>query len=122
MYSLFYWPKMRKQVQDSVAVCEICQTHKYSNLSPAGLLQPIELPTQIWEGISVDFIEGLPASGGMNVIFVVIDRLGKYSHFIPLKHQFTAADVAQKFVAEVGMLHGFPKYIISVRFSTAFYP
>lgn len=43
----FYWPKMRQSIHDYVAACVVCQTHKYSTLSPAGLLQPIEIPTRV---------------------------------------------------------------------------
>jgi len=63
----------------------------------------------------MDFVEGLPRSGKMNCIMVVVDKFTKYSHFLPLSHPFTVASVAKVFFSEVYRLHGLPTAIISDR-------
>lgn len=63
----------------------------------------------------MDFIEGLPLSNNYDVILVVIDKFSNYSHFIPMKHPFTAFKVATEFMNHVYKLHGMPGMIVSDR-------
>ncbi|KAL6541589.1 hypothetical protein OROGR_011075 [Orobanche gracilis] len=106
---------MRGDIKKFIEECDVCQRNKYSTLSPAGLLQPLPIPCQVWQDIAMDFIGGLPRVRGKDTIFVVIDRLTKYAHFFPLGHPYTAREVAALFVKEVVKLHGFPSTIISDR-------
>jgi hypothetical protein len=110
-----YWIGMKGTIQEFVRNCDICQRQKYMASSPGGLLQPLPIPNQIWEDISMDFITGLPKSKGYEAIFVVVDRLSKYSHFIPLKHPYTARSIAELFCKEIVRLHGIPLSIVSDR-------
>uniref|UniRef100_A0A8R7NYH1 Integrase catalytic domain-containing protein n=1 Tax=Triticum urartu TaxID=4572 RepID=A0A8R7NYH1_TRIUA len=68
-----------------------------------------------WTRLSMDFIEGLPKFEGKEVIFVVVDRLTKFAHFLPLSHPFNVKSVAQVFIDNVIKLHGPPIAIVSDR-------
>jgi hypothetical protein len=63
----------------------------------------------------MDFIEGLPTSSGYNCILVVVDKFSKYSHFVKLKHPFSALTVAQQYMEHIYKLHGMPTTIVSDR-------
>jgi hypothetical protein len=112
---LFYWPHMKQIIKDYVAACTECHQAKPDRTRYPGLLQPLPVPTQAWQAISMDFVEGLPSSGQYNTILVVVDCLTKYGHFVPLRHPFTALTVAQAFMSNVYRLHGMPKSIVSDR-------
>jgi hypothetical protein len=77
---------MKNDLKAYVRECDICQRVRAENVSPAGLLQPLPVPERPWFSISMDFIEGLPISKGHSVIWVIVDRLTKYAHFLPLGH------------------------------------
>ena len=82
----FWWPGMKKIIADFVARCLQCQQVKAEHQRPAGLLQPLPIPEWKWEHITMDFIVGLPRSSrGMDSIWVIVDRLTKSAHFLPVK-------------------------------------
>ena len=94
---------------------EVCKQCKSEIVAYPGLLQPLPIPDQAWESISMDFIKGLLKSKGRDSILVVVDRLTKFAYFIGLTHRFTAQDVARLFLDQVVKVHGVPKTIISDR-------
>lgn len=112
---LFAWPRMKADIKAYVQSCVVCQQAKPEHVKYPGLLQPLPVPRSSWETVSMDFIEGLPKSGRYDCILVVVDKFSRYSHFIPLAHPFSAAQVAVAFVDQVYRLHGLPMSIISDR-------
>jgi hypothetical protein len=104
----FIWLGMKSEVKKFIRECDICQRVNAENLSPASLLQPLPIPNRPWLGISMDFIEGLPLSHGYSVIWVVVDRLTKFGHFLPLKHPIIADKLVQFFMSQLFKLHGMP--------------
>jgi transposase InsO family protein len=63
----------------------------------------------------MDFVDGLPKSGGFNCIMVVVDKFSRYAHFVPLAHPYTAHSVALAFMREIHKLHAMPLEIVSDR-------
>jgi hypothetical protein len=111
----FYIPGDQSLVADWVRSCVTCQRNKTLTLPSAGLLQPLEVSSQVWVDISMDFIERLPKVGGKSVILTVVDRFSKYVHFVTLGHPYMASSVARAFFYGIVRLHGFPTSIVSDR-------
>ncbi|RVW97424.1 Transposon Ty3-G Gag-Pol polyprotein [Vitis vinifera] len=109
--AVVYWKGLRKFVREYVRNCSVCQRFKPENKPYSGLLQPLPVPEGVFTDITMDFIEGLPKSNGKTAIFVVVDRLTKYGHFMLLPHPYTAKMVAQVFLDSVYKLHGLPHSI-----------
>jgi hypothetical protein len=114
--SQYLWPGMKREIAEYIARCMECQKVKTEHKHPAGLLQPLSIPEWKWELVTMDFIMGLPRIGKLHdSIMVVVEKLTKYAHFIPLKTTHKAADVVDIFMKEVARLHGIPKTIVSNR-------
>jgi hypothetical protein len=110
---VFAWKGMKKQVHQFVQTCQVCLQAKPDIALYPGKLQPLPTPTEVWETVSLDFIEGLPKSGNSNCILVVMDKFTRYDHFLLLSHPYTTSSVAGVFLNEVYRLHGLPASIIS---------
>ena len=86
-----WWTRMKREIAQYVSECDICKRVKASHLRPAGLLQPLTIPSGKWEDISMDFIVGLPnTSKRYDSIWVIVDRFTKVAHFLPVKTSYTA--------------------------------
>ena len=84
--SHYFWPGMKREIIEYIARCMECQKVKAEHRHPVGLLQPFPIPEWKWKVVTMDFITGLPRTGKLHdSIMVVVDKLTKAAHFIPLK-------------------------------------
>ena len=98
----FWWTKMKKDFAAFVARCDNCCRVKAIHLKPAGLLQPLSIPSWKWDDISMDFIVGLPTTEkGHDSIWVIVDRLTKSAHFIPIKERYRPHQYAELYIAQI---------------------
>ncbi|XP_019265864.1 PREDICTED: uncharacterized protein K02A2.6-like [Nicotiana attenuata] len=112
----YWWEGMKKDVANFVPNCLTCQQVKAEHQRPAGLLQQNEIPELKWERITMDFVTGLPrALRGYDSVWVIVDRLTKSTHFLPVKTTYSGVRYAQIFMNEILRLHGVPISIISDR-------
>jgi hypothetical protein len=122
---IFYWLNMKGGTTKYLAKCQYCQHVKAEHQLPAGLLHPLPVPEWKWETISLESITSFPRTQKQNdSIMLVIDKLSKSAHFIPLKSTFKAINIAEIFMKEIFRLHGIPKTVISdrdVKFTSTFW-
>jgi hypothetical protein len=107
---------MKKDVADYIARCMECQKVKVEHRHPTGLLHPLPIPERKWEVITMDLIIGLPKMNKKHdSMMVVVDKLTKAAHFVPMKTTHTTTNIAEIFMKEIVRLHGIPKTIVSDR-------
>ncbi|KAG8489261.1 hypothetical protein CXB51_017317 [Gossypium anomalum] len=115
LHEHFYWPRMRKDVEQVCERCIACKKAK-SKVQPHGLYTPLPIPEAPWIDISMDFVLGLPRTKtGKDSIFIVVDRFSKMSHFIACTKTDDAVHVANLFFRDIVRLHGIPRTIVSDR-------
>jgi hypothetical protein len=107
---------MKREIAKYVSKCDTCQRVKADHLRPAGNLQPLSIPEWKWENICMNFIVGLPrTSPGYNSIWVIVDRLTKLAHFIPVCTTYRVRQYAELYMSHIVHYHGILKTIISNR-------
>ncbi|XP_050238193.1 uncharacterized protein LOC126687680 [Mercurialis annua] len=112
----YWWSGMKKDVAEFVSKCLTCQQVKLEHQRPFGYLQPLPIPEWKWERIAMDFVVGLPRTRqGYDSIWVIVDRLTKSAHFLPIKVSYQASKLAQLYIDRIVSLHGVPVSIVSDR-------
>ena len=107
---------MKTDIQKYLAECDTCQQQKFETIAPSSLLQPLHTLYKKNSKIYMDFITSLPTSEGKDSIFVIVDRLTKYSHFIGVSSKDKASQVVYSYVKNIFKLHRFPKVIVNNRY------
>ncbi|GJU62960.1 putative reverse transcriptase domain-containing protein [Tanacetum coccineum] len=96
--------------------CLTCSKIKAEHQKPSGFLQQPEIPEWKWEKITMDFVTKLPkSSSGHDTIWVVVDRLTKSAHFLPIREDYKTEKLAKIYTNEIVARHGVPVSIISDR-------
>jgi transposase InsO family protein len=111
----YYWPRMRRMVDQYLRNCHTCQRIRTPRHAPFGVLKPLPVPVRPWKSISMDFVTGLPLVDGYDAIWVVADRLTKMRHFVACSSTASAQDLADLFLLHIWKLHGLPDDVVSDR-------
>jgi hypothetical protein len=107
---------MKCETTRYVSKCDTCQKVKTDYMKLRGLLQPLSIPDWKWDNISTDFIVGLPlTTRKYNSIWMIVDRLTKSAHFIPVNTNYNVQKYAEIYIAHVLCLHVVLKMIVSDR-------
>ncbi|GJW94854.1 putative reverse transcriptase domain-containing protein [Tanacetum coccineum] len=113
---LYWWPNMKAEIATYVSKCLTCAKVKIEYQKPSGLLVQPEIPKWKWENITMDFVTKLPrTAAGQDTIWVIVDRLTKSAHFLPMREDDTLEKLTRQYLKEVVSRHGVPVSIISDR-------
>ncbi|GJZ88421.1 putative reverse transcriptase domain-containing protein [Tanacetum coccineum] len=111
---LYWWPNMKAIISEYVGKCLTCSRVKAEYQKPSGLLIQPKIPMWKWERITMDFVTKLPkTSNGHDTIWVIVDRLTKSAHFIPIKETDSMETLTRLYIKEIVSRHGVPISIIS---------
>ena len=112
----FVWPNMNEEIRHYVATCVSCQQNKPSSQLPIGLLQPLPIPDQPWQTVTMDLITSLPRTkSGFDAIVVFVDKLTKWATYVPTTTDVNAPGLARLFFLNIVRLRGIPSAIVSDR-------
>ncbi|GKF47425.1 putative reverse transcriptase domain-containing protein, partial [Tanacetum coccineum] len=120
-----WWPGMKKDIAGYVSKCLTCLKVKAQHQRTSGVLQQPEIPVWKWEGIAMDFVTKLPRTSSVHdTIWVIVDRLTKSAHFLPMREDYKMERLARLYFNEIVARHGVPIYMISdhdSRFTSRFW-
>ncbi|GJR25561.1 putative reverse transcriptase domain-containing protein [Tanacetum coccineum] len=113
---LYWWPNMKAEIATYVSNCLMCAKVKVEYQKPSGLLVQPKIPQWKWENITMDFVTKLPKTTiGQDTIWVIVDRLTKSAHFLPMREDDILEKLTRQYLKEVISRHGVPVSIISDR-------
>ncbi|GJT77849.1 putative reverse transcriptase domain-containing protein [Tanacetum coccineum] len=113
---LYWWPNMKADVSIYVSKCLTYAKVKAEHQRPSGLLVQPDIPEWKWEKITMDFITKLPKMvAGFDLIWVIVDRLTKSAHFLPMRKTDSTEKLTRLYMKEIVARHGIPVSIISNR-------
>ena len=121
----YWWRGMKKDIAEYVSKCMTCQQEKAEHQVPSGLLNPISIPQWKWDNITMDFVSDFPLTQKkLDSVWVIVDRLTKSDHFLPIRLDYSMDWLAELYVGEIVWLHGIPLSIVydcNPRFTSRFW-
>ncbi|GJW02372.1 putative reverse transcriptase domain-containing protein [Tanacetum coccineum] len=103
MKKLYWWPNMKADIATYASKCLTCAKVNAGHQRPSGLLVQPAIPEWKWDNITMDFITKLPKSSqGFDTIWVIMDRLTKSSHFLPIRENDLLDKLARSFQKALG--------------------
>ena len=116
MKQYHWWRGMKKDNFEYVSKCLTCQQVKAEHQVPSGLLNPLPIPQWKWDNITMDFVSDFPLTQGrQDAIWVIVDRLTKSAHFLPIRLDYSMDCLTELYVNEIVRLLGIPVLIVSDR-------